>query len=88
MWFAGYFSDRYGPKIVALIGVLGMSTTILLSPPMAYFNFYAFVTLRIIFGLFEVYFYQISSSMVNKKIITEFILPYNVVHCIALVSPQ
>uniref|UniRef100_A0AC35F317 Major facilitator superfamily (MFS) profile domain-containing protein n=1 Tax=Panagrolaimus sp. PS1159 TaxID=55785 RepID=A0AC35F317_9BILA len=53
IWFTGYFCDVYGPRIVALIGVFGMSVATCLSPTIASWNYYVFFGLRMIFGLFE-----------------------------------
>uniref|UniRef100_A0A914Q607 Major facilitator superfamily (MFS) profile domain-containing protein n=1 Tax=Panagrolaimus davidi TaxID=227884 RepID=A0A914Q607_9BILA len=66
MCFSGFFVDHFGPKIVALIAVAGMSAVTLLSPTIAYYNYYDFVVLRIVFGVFENSYYPTMSAMASR----------------------
>lgn len=52
--FSGYFADKYGPRLLI---ILGLSTYIVLSflaPTIAELNFYTLVGIRVVMGIAEV----------------------------------
>ncbi|KAE9552707.1 hypothetical protein FO519_004073 [Halicephalobus sp. NKZ332] len=53
MFFSGFLVDRFGPIVVGLVSMIGMTITVLLVPLVAHSNYYLFFVLRIIFGVFE-----------------------------------
>uniref|UniRef100_A0A914ZCW2 Major facilitator superfamily (MFS) profile domain-containing protein n=1 Tax=Panagrolaimus superbus TaxID=310955 RepID=A0A914ZCW2_9BILA len=54
MFVSGLLISRFGPKIVGIIAMTGMSITMALSPLMAYTNYYYFFIIRFLYGILEV----------------------------------
>uniref|UniRef100_A0A7E4UV14 MFS domain-containing protein n=2 Tax=Panagrellus redivivus TaxID=6233 RepID=A0A7E4UV14_PANRE len=53
MWASGYLADRFGPKEMTFLSILGVSIAAIASPMIAELSYVGFVAVRVVFGLFE-----------------------------------
>uniref|UniRef100_A0A914DRM3 Major facilitator superfamily (MFS) profile domain-containing protein n=1 Tax=Acrobeloides nanus TaxID=290746 RepID=A0A914DRM3_9BILA len=51
--FSGYFADRYGPRLLIVIGISTYIVLSFLGPTLAEFDFYALIVARVIMGIAE-----------------------------------
>uniref|UniRef100_A0A914QXF5 Major facilitator superfamily (MFS) profile domain-containing protein n=1 Tax=Panagrolaimus davidi TaxID=227884 RepID=A0A914QXF5_9BILA len=66
MFVSGLLISRFGPKMIGIIAMTGMSITMALSPILAYMNFYYFFIIRFLYGILENPMYPALSAILSQ----------------------